>query len=93
MSRVTPRISSAERVILLKLTDFNGSLVWSRQGGNALYESRALTEMGCQGLVKRGYMDEVREDGNTVYRVNQDGANAAADLRAEMDGWPVSTRR
>lgn len=93
MSRVTPRISSAEKVILLKLTDFGSDLTWRRRGGRALYESRALTEMGCQGLVKRGYLDEVQKDGHTVYRVSQAGADAAADLRAERGGWPVPTDR
>lgn len=87
MSRV-PNMGSAEKVVLLKLTE-NGPGTWSCRDSRALYESRALTEMVCQRLVSRGYLDEVRDNGKVTYRLNQIGANAAHDLAAEFYRFPL----
>jgi hypothetical protein len=61
-------------------------LSWSYKGGRTLYESRALTEMLCQRLVVRGWLDEVHEDDGCIrYRVNGVGLEEAAKLRGEAN--------
>lgn len=74
---------TAEREVLLKLTSprwCDGT--WTRTTGHSLYESRALTDAVCQGLVRHGYLDETLNNGISVYTVTEAGKAKAWDIRA-----------
>lgn len=81
-----PRLGSAEKVVLCALANSGEKQPsWSWKGGKSLYETRALTEMVCQRLVSRGYLDETYDDnGSVTYRLNQIGANEAHNLAFEF---------
>lgn len=80
--------------VLLRMTDPLGPTpAWSRRDGRALYESRALTELICQKLALREYLDETLKDGRSVFRVNEKGHKAAGKLRRDLDSFGPPTGR
>ena len=83
MSRL-PKPGTAEKAVILKMTSPDRPVPsWSYKGGHTLYESRALTELLCQRLVIRGWLDEIHEADCVRYRVNGVGLEEAAKLRSE----------
>lgn len=85
--RTTPRLASSAAEVLLRLTSpKRDDDSWNAKDGVCLYESRALTEMVCQRLVRHGYLDEAHTDDGTVYTVNQLGRHKADELRLAREG-------
>lgn len=76
---------TAEAEVLLKLTSPKWGPSWSKQDGYALYESRALTEAICQGLVRHGFLDEALVGTGVTYLVTDDGMRKAHGLRLRRD--------
>jgi len=77
-----PPFGTAHREVLLNLTSSRRSQpTWSLADGTALYESRALTDMLCQGLVRQGLLDEEYDGRYSRYTVNQAGHAKAKQLR------------
>lgn len=83
--RVPERLGSAEQEVLLRLTADGDSGTWSLADGSKLYESRALTQMLCERLAVRGYLDEKRLSAHTKYTVNAEGRKQAAIIRGQRD--------
>ena len=57
---------------------------WSSKDGIALYETRALTDILCQGLVTHGLLDEQFDGVHSVYTVNANGQLKAAELKGNL---------
>lgn len=86
MSRFA-RMGTAEKTVLLKLTQEGCSGTWQYDGGRALYESRALTLSVCERLTLKDYLEEMRDDGRISYTVTKAGRQEAAKLRKAQGGW------
>lgn len=79
---MTRKLSTSAAEVLLKLTaPRRGKLHWNAKDGEALYESRALTELVCRRLTRYGYLAESHTDGCIVYTVNKAGTAKALELR------------
>lgn len=90
LPRRMPKLGSAEKVVLLELTQLQSGK-WSRNDGTSLYESRGLTEPVCQRLAVRGLVDERFEGSHTEYIVNEAGKETAEQLRSELSSTTVRT--
>jgi hypothetical protein len=88
-----PALGTAEKEVLLKLTTAGDPGTWSRDDGSALYESRALTELLCQRLAVRGYLEETHDGACTRYSVSSAGVSKAEQLRDRLSGFTVTTGR
>lgn len=76
---------TAQRDVLLKLTSpWRSAPSWSLKDGTALYESRALTDAICQGLVRHGYLNESPAGSTVIYTVTEDGHRRADELRGGL---------
>lgn len=64
MSRIPPRVGTAEKDVLHRLIQLG---TWSANDP-ALYESRVFTESLIQRLVTRGYASEDMKKSPVVYR-------------------------
>lgn len=80
-----PAFGTAHADVLLKLTSpHRAQPTWSLQDGTSLYESRAFTDILCQGLVRHGYLDEEFDGKHSTYTVNLEGRYKAAELRDRL---------
>lgn len=90
MTRVPPRLGTAEQHVLLHMTNpkDRAARTWNSRDGGVLYENRTLDERVCYRLAVRGFLDQVIEADHTVYTVNSHGTRAANKLRTAIATTP-----